>query len=380
MLALMSVAAGGLLGVGAISAGGARCPGDCDADGAVSIAELVQAVTIATGAATVARCAAADSDPDGLVTVAELVRAVNSTLAGCAAEMPGPDVVVFETLNLQPEGVEYDAARGRFLVGSRTQGIIHAVDDDGTLTQVVSDPGLSATLGLHIDRARDRLLAVGALGEANNPALGIYALGSGETIHVIDLATVAAPGGHIANDVVSDADGNAYVTDTLTPAIYRVTPDGTATIFSDDMALARANGIEIYDNRYLIVATLTGPDLLRVSLDDPPVVTPIVVDLPGGGDGIVFTANGDLAVVGSAGGTGVVHRLRSDDDWASAQMVGVWNTAQLGFGIPTTAAMRGADVYVIFAHLFDETRVPYEIARAQFEAPGQSSRRPRHSM
>ena len=81
-------------------------------------------------------------------------------------------------------------------------------------------------------------------------------------------------------------------------------------------------------------------------------------------------ANGDLAVVGSAGGTGVVHRLRSDDDWASAQVVGVWNTAPLGFGIPTTAAMRGADdVYVIFANLFDVTRVSYQIARAQFSPP-----------
>lgn len=370
LTAALSLAALWAIGARCPAAAAPACAGDCDADGAISISELITAVNIAIGSITVAGCAAADTDPDGLVTVNEIIRAVNGALGGCPPPTPGPELIVAEQANLQPEGIEYDAARGRFLVGSRTRGVIQWVDDDGTLTPAVAESGLDVSLGLHIDRGSDRLLAAGAFGAANTPALGIYALGSGERLHVVDLSAVAAPGAHLANDVVSDADGNAYVTDTLTPAIYRVAPDGSATIFSDDVALSRANGIEIYDDRYLIVATLTGPVLLRVSLDDPPVVTPITAEFPGGGDGIVFMSNGDLAVVGSAGGSGVVYRLRSDDDWLSADVVGEWNTAPLGFGGPTTAARRGDDVYAVFAHLFDDARIAYEIARAQFVAPG----------
>lgn len=363
-LVFLAGTAGGLLSARAAIAGVPICAGDCDENGDVGIEELVRAVSIALGTAEIDRCASADGDADGVVSINELVRAVNHALEGCPE--PGPDLVVLESLNLKPEGIEYDAARGRFLVGSRTAGIINAVADDGTLTAVVSDPGLDVTLGLHIDRAQQRLLAAGVLEGADRPALGIFDLASGEPIHVVDLGAVAAPGMHLANDVVSDAAGNAYVTDTLAAAIYRVDPDGQATVFADGEALRLANGIEIHDERYLIVATLSGPSLLRVPLDDPEALTAVGASIAIAGDGIVFTDNGDLAVVTPAG---AVQRWHSADDWQTAALVGSWDATQLGFGTPTTAATRGAEVYVIFAHLFDAAPTQFEIARAQFAPP-----------
>jgi arylsulfatase A-like enzyme len=71
---------------------GARCreleerapfvPGDCDADGEVTVDELVRAVRIALGG-EVGACAAADADSDRRVSVAELVQAVTASLAAC---------------------------------------------------------------------------------------------------------------------------------------------------------------------------------------------------------------------------------------------------------------------------------------------------------
>lgn len=59
------------------------CPGDCDGDGTVSIANLIVAVNIALGSAPLADCPAVDSNGDGQVGVAELVQAVNAALNGC---------------------------------------------------------------------------------------------------------------------------------------------------------------------------------------------------------------------------------------------------------------------------------------------------------
>jgi sugar lactone lactonase YvrE len=349
---------------GRADAGGSPCAGDCDGDRKVSIAELIRAIRIPIGLEAIDICRSVDADGSSNVTINELIMAVNNALNGCGDEEPGPDLVTFEHLNLQPEGIEFDAERGQFLVGSRTEGLIYTVDDAGTIAPLVSDPGLSVSLGLHIDRANRRLLAAGVLSGTANAALGIYDLDSGAPIHVVDLAAVAAPGQHLANDVVSDAAGNAYVTDTLTPAIYRVDAQGQATRFSDDPQLSRANGIEIFDNRYLIVAKLIGASLLRVPLDDPRAITAVDAAMPIAGDGIVFTPDGDLAVVTPAS---IVLRLRSDDDWQSATVIGSWDASQVATGA-TTAAVRGDDVYVVFAHLFQTMRSTYEIARVGFTA------------
>ncbi|HSP97737.1 MAG TPA: M14 family zinc carboxypeptidase, partial [Candidatus Dormibacteraeota bacterium] len=59
------------------------CPGDCNADGDVSIDELIRGVNIALGDHAVDDCLAFDGDASGQVDVAELVRAVNAALNGC---------------------------------------------------------------------------------------------------------------------------------------------------------------------------------------------------------------------------------------------------------------------------------------------------------
>lgn len=59
------------------------CPGDCDGDRAVAVSELVSAVRITLGDATVDMCPAADPNGDMLVGVNELVRGVRASLDGC---------------------------------------------------------------------------------------------------------------------------------------------------------------------------------------------------------------------------------------------------------------------------------------------------------
>jgi len=59
------------------------CPGDCDGDGTVSIAELIRGVNLALGSPE-EDCSAFDLDGNGTVTVNELIAAVRAALDGCA--------------------------------------------------------------------------------------------------------------------------------------------------------------------------------------------------------------------------------------------------------------------------------------------------------
>jgi len=61
----------------------AQCTGDCDRDGAVSIAELLRGVTISLGETATSVCESFDGDDDGRVGVDELVRGVTNALGGC---------------------------------------------------------------------------------------------------------------------------------------------------------------------------------------------------------------------------------------------------------------------------------------------------------
>jgi len=61
------------------------CDGDCDGDGAVTIAELTGGVAVALNGDVPLSCLALDRDGDGAVRIDELLRAVAAALGGCAA-------------------------------------------------------------------------------------------------------------------------------------------------------------------------------------------------------------------------------------------------------------------------------------------------------
>jgi hypothetical protein len=64
---------------------GDRCPGDCDGDGRVTVAELVAGVRAVLGEDPLSTCDAVDSDRDTRATVDDLVRAVQAALYDCDA-------------------------------------------------------------------------------------------------------------------------------------------------------------------------------------------------------------------------------------------------------------------------------------------------------
>jgi sugar lactone lactonase YvrE len=266
-----------------------------------------------------------------------------------------------------PEGIEYDRANGRFLTGSLAEGSIFVIGRDGSVTPFITDASLVSSVGIEADEARDRLLVANSDRAAFQPGnvgqakLNVYSLTTGERLAMVDLAAVIGtpsdPPRYFANDVTVDGDGNAYVTDTMTNVIYKVTPDYQASVLHRFPALEgpQLNGIEYHPNGYLLV--VGGAQVFKVPLASPGSAVQVNVAEPvPGQDGIVWAADGTLAIVSNSAQQ--VVKLRSSDDWATAQRAAVATLA----GQATTAAAVGDDIWAVHPHFMDADPPSFEQA------------------
>lgn len=286
-----------------------------------------------------------------------------------------PDTVLVEEPGLHPEGVEWDADRSRFLVSSVTQGTVTAVEDDGALETFVEDADVTASIGVHIDRDRGRLMvadadpaAIQGAGEGH-ARLGIYDLETGERLHHVDLGGLH-DGRHFANDLTVGPDGSSYVTDSFSPVIYRVSPEGETSVFVEDGRLGTEgfglNGIDHHPDGYLLVAMAGDRTLYRVPVDAPGDMTEVELSEPFAADGLTLRDDGALVAVATTG-SGEDERneallLRSDDGWSSARI-----EERAPAPGATTAAVRDGAVYVVNPHFAEmggeEPHPAFEIYR-----------------
>lgn len=282
--------------------------------------------------------------------------------SGDAGEETMPDALLIREPGLHPEGVEFDEANGRFLVGSVTQGTITEVLDDGTHRPFIQDEELLGSVGIHIDATNGRLLVANSdLSVFLDPSvqgqakLGVYDLESGTRLHMVDLGALLPEERHFANDMTVGPDGTAYVTDSFAPVIYRVDLDGNASVLVEDERFSAApvglNGIDYHPDGYLLAAIMGTASFVRVPLDAPETLSEVTLPEPITGDGLALRADGTLVVVGSSvaedgSSAPEVLILRSTDGWATAEVA----SRAAAPSQPTTAAVRGDAVYAVNPH------------------------------
>lgn len=315
-----------------------------------------------------------------------LVLALGLVLAACDSAdgqppAPGayPDAVAFTADELYPEGLAYDPTRDAVLVGSMTRGAVGLVRRDGRYEPLLDDALLVSSTGLLVDTERGRLyVCVADPGTAARTRpetqgrlarLVAFDLASGRRIATYDLGALAdaqpgTPGGHFANGAALDDDGNVYVTDSFGPYVYRVTPDGAATVLVTDTAFTgegfNLNGVVAHPDGYLLVAKYNEGALFRLT---PAGATARVerVSLEGapeGGygaaDGLALGPDGALYLVQN-GAANAVHRLESADGWRTARRTGSFTGAAAGdpaaLAFPTSAAFVGDALHVVDARL-----------------------------
>jgi sugar lactone lactonase YvrE len=286
------------------------------------------------------------------VETAEEPKATEFTNAAAAAKTGvAAQELTFNVANLFPEGVVYDKFNRRFYVSSTSQGTIGIVTTDGVYSPFITDPALIGTNGLEIDEARKLLYVTNAAAGS----VAVYDISTGQRVRLIDLKALLPGAPVFINDIALDPQGNAYATNSRTPVIYRITPDGTASVFYQDPAFATTgfgfNGIEYANQGFLLVAYSAGQQVIRFPISNPAAYNVVSLNAPlSGPDGLLLSKNGkELVVVNNAGGgNGYVSLFRSDDQWKTGTLASKFETGSV---FPTTATTDGKSVFVLYAYL-----------------------------
>lgn len=259
-----------------------------------------------------------------------------------------------------PEGVAFDEESHTFFATAIHGGRITRVTPFGDEVLFHADDTPNRSFGgAHVDSARRRLW-VCVVDVASNPypvsqVFGFH-IETRKRTHAVSLPTPS-----FCNDLVTDADGVLYVTDSATPQVLRIDPaQPVPTVFATlpvtpPVGGVGLNGIDVSpDGEKLLVVSTMPPKLFSVPLDQPSAAAEVVMtgdpfSMPGdprfpGPDGLEFVDD-DLYVVYDGG----VQRLTfSGTDWTHAS---VSTTTAVPTGL-TSLTEAGGELYAIDSEVF----------------------------
>lgn len=293
-----------------------------------------------------------------------------------SSAIAGPDASFLEKANVKqlttedksiyPETLIYSKGAGHFYVGSVRYGTVYEIDDSGAYKQIIKDEKLHSVLGIAVDYQRQRLFVTNSdLGVATNSeydgslkvaGLGIYDLTSGSKIAYHDLASLLPKRAHFANGITLDSEGNAYITDSVAPVIYKVDTENNASVFLQSPEFEgdgfNLNGIVYHPDGYLIAIKKNSGDLFKIPLEEPQAFSTIEIgDRFVGGDGLIIIDDDELVVISNeeAGvSANAAYLLKGMDHWQSAKLT---STLPLGDVYPTTGAVKDQKIHVIHSSL-----------------------------
>ena len=266
----------------------------------------------------------------------------------------------FNSNELYPEGIAYSKKQNVFFVSSLHYGKIGKVTPKGVYKEFITDKELVSTIGIHANEKTNLLyvcvsdpgvsVKTDAKTQMKLAKVNAYDSTTGKRKFSTDLGALNPNGGNFANDVDFDKLGNAYVTNSFSPIVYKISPNGKASIFAtSDLFKGEGfnlNGIVVYNNQFLIVAKSNSGELFKISLKNPTEITKINTEPILGADGIFLDAKNELVVISNS--KKEVYELKSEDNFASAKII---NTATTEMTFPTTGIVANKKYYVLNAKL-----------------------------
>ena len=237
-----------------------------------------------------------------------------------------------------PEGIAYEQGTGLVFVSSTTDGTVFRGDDSDETLQPFLPPGgdgRTTAIGLEVDGEGHLFVAGGGTG-----LVFVYNAYTGELI--ARLPAGSAP--TFINDIAVDKDGIAYITDSMSPVIYRAVPNGAGGYTLERwlelagtpivyVAGFNLNGIEVSSNsRYLFTIQSNTGKIFRIEIATKEIVE---VSVPGAvltsGDGVWMRGNTFYVLRNQQE---LINEIRLQPNQASGTLVGV--TTDASFMFPTS--------------------------------------------
>lgn len=283
-----------------------------------------------------------------------LAGALAAVLVGAAGAAPRPSEYTLPDTVAFPEGVAFQPETGHFFVSSTSNGAVAR----GHVSEAAASPFIPGTtgpfsaIGLKVSDGR-LYVAGGFSGTAR-----VYDAGSGMLLSTF----TSSPGGFL-NDLAVTKSGDAFVTDSLRPTLWRIPAGassgtlepwldftGTDLEYTSDPEDFEVNGIVASDDgKYLVVVQARTGELFRIEIATKDVVE---IDLGGDtvqGDGLQLQGRRLYAVVATSG----IVEVRLSGDLTSGEVLPGVSGPSSDF--PTTNAIaRGRMLVVIsqFNRLF----------------------------
>jgi len=270
--------------------------------------------------------------------------------------------ISFEADTSYPESLSWSPKQNAFFVSSVRHGVVGKVTKAGQYSVFIRDPKLVSTVGVLVDDARNTIWVANsdpgagertqAATQGKLAAVATYDSKTGKAKAYYDLGGLSE-GAHFANDIALDADGNAYVTDSFAPVIYRITNTGVTSIFARNELFSKGdgfklNGIAWHRGGYLLVGKYNTGEIYRVDVSNPSQVEQVSIpETLVGADGFHLSDDQHLVVVQNNGVDRTVE-LISTDGWKTAQISRVLSSE---LSMPTAATNVGKDVFVLNARL-----------------------------
>jgi sugar lactone lactonase YvrE len=252
-----------------------------------------------------------------LMAVAVPLALVLSAAGALAA--PRPTQYVLPGAAVFPEGIAFEESTGNFFVSSTTDGTIfraNVADETAQVYLTGGSDGRPTAVGVAVDRDGRLFVAGGGTGSVwvydstSRDLLGLFTTPAGTTF---------------LNDIAIDRNGDAYVTDSLRPIIWRISAEAVAAANGGTVAAEpwldltgtaityqagfNLNGIEATaDGRYLVTVQSNIGALFRIDIATR---TPSRIDLGGetvpAGDGLLligrtlYVAQNSLGLIAKIG-------------------------------------------------------------------------------
>ncbi|PHS67286.1 MAG: hypothetical protein COB12_03825 [Flavobacterium sp.] len=280
-----------------------------------------------------------------------------------------PNTFSLKELSLHPEGIIYSDATKKTYVGSYFKGKIITVDLDGNMTDFVTDESLVAVVGMTIDKTKNRLLVCnsnsGLSLKSKKETIGrlaeviAYDLTTGEKLKTFDLASLYQ-GGHFLNDITTDDKGNAFVTDSFSPVIYKIDANDNTSVlvnnkqFEVPQGAFGLNGIVYHTDGYLITGMFG--KLYKIALDNPENVQEITLDKSINSlDGLLLLDTNTIALASNyfmgPKFDEAIYKIETTDNWTTAKVTSTFKN--LAGVFPTTLTKIENDVYVSYGYFGD---------------------------